>query len=72
MTDRLRTAVTDFLDACSVNAMAFEPQRAFATSAEATEAAHEFWARYCELHRAIGREPPTWPPNLSGSKGSLI
>lgn len=67
MTDRLTRAISQFLDSCAANQMAFEPQRAFTTTAEAEEAGLEFWIRYAELYRAIGREPPARPQHLPSS-----
>lgn len=55
---RMRRAISSFLDACAANQMAFDPQSGYATQGEAEMAAREFWERYCELHRAVGREPP--------------
>lgn len=67
MTDRAHKAIAAFLDRCATAQMAFEPQAAFTTHAEAEENALEFWIAYAELHRAIGREPPAWPPALPTS-----
>ncbi len=59
-----RAAIAAFLDACAWHEIVFEPQRGYSTESEAREAACLFWERYCALHRAIGREPPAWPPHL--------
>lgn len=64
MTDRTRLAIENFLNACGMNEMAFEPQHCFANDAQAKESSAQFFEAYCELHRAIGREPPAWPPHL--------
>lgn len=66
---RLHSAIATFLAQCEHDQIAFEPQRAFSTQAEAEGHALEFWARYAELYRAIGREPPSWPSGLSNHPG---
>ncbi len=67
---RLRSSIEAFLDQCAASQVAFEPQRAFATEAEANEAGFELWERYCELHRAVGREPPA--ARAAQNAGTLI
>lgn len=59
MTDsRMRSAIESFLNACIANQIAFDPQAAYSTQGEAEMNAREFWERYCELHRAVGRPIP--------------
>lgn len=62
--DRARLAIESFLNACGMTEMAFEPQCGFSTQAQAEESGAAFFEAYCELHRAIGREPPAWPAHL--------
>jgi len=55
---RAHAAITAFLNACIENQIAFDPQAAYSTQGEAEMNAREFWERYCELHRAVGRPIP--------------
>ena len=66
-TNRLRAAIEAFLDACEANQVAFEPERAYATQAEAEAEAFELTERLHELYRVVGREPPAsrQPPQES-------
>lgn len=64
MTDRARLAIENFLNTCGMREVVFEAQCGFSTASEAQAAGAEIWERFCELHRAIGREPPSWPAHL--------